>query len=97
MAGVAAKLSLNGAGLIEDARLAYLSVGGAPALAPSAATALIGEKPTAAVVEDAARAAAAEIDPMEDMHASAAYRRRLVEVLTREALAVSAERARGSR
>ncbi len=97
LAGLAAKLTLDVDGRIQEARLAYLGVGGAPALATRAAAALIGEKPTATVVEDAARTAGGEVEPMEDMHASAAYRSRLVEVLTREALAVAAKRASGSR
>ena len=96
LAGLATRLTLDVDGRIEEARLAYLGVGGAPALATSAAAVLIGEKPTAAVIEDAARTAGGELEPMEDMHASAAYRVRLVEVLTREALSVAVERASGS-
>jgi carbon-monoxide dehydrogenase medium subunit len=96
LAGLATKLTLDVDGRIQEARLVYLGVGGAPALATSAAGALIGEKPAATVMEDAARTAAGELESMEDMHASAAYRSRLVEVLTREALAVAAERASGS-
>jgi carbon-monoxide dehydrogenase medium subunit len=96
LAGLATKLALDAEGRIQEARLAYLGVGGAPALATSAAAVLVGERPTATVVEDAARTASGELEPMEDMHASASYRSRLVEVLTREALAVAAERASGS-
>jgi carbon-monoxide dehydrogenase medium subunit len=96
LAGLATRLKLDIEGCIQEARLAYLGVGGGPALATSAAAALIGEKPTATVFEDAARTAAGELEPMEDMHASAAYRNRLVEVLTREALATAVERAFGS-
>jgi carbon-monoxide dehydrogenase medium subunit len=96
LAGLATRLTLDVDGRIQEARLAYLGVGGAPALATSAAAVLIGEKPTTAVVEDAARTAGGELEPMEDMHASAAYRIRLVEVLTREALSVALERASDS-
>lgn len=97
LAGLATRLALDVDGRIQEARLAYLGVGGAPALATSASAAvLIGEKPTEAVVEEAARTAGGELEPMEDMHASAAYRVRLVEVLTREALSVAVERASGS-
>lgn len=96
MAGVAVRLRLDEGGRIEDARLAYLSVNGAPALAHGTAAALVGEEPSAAAVEDAAHAAAREVDPMDDMHASAAYRSRLIAVLTREALALAAARASGA-
>lgn len=96
LAGLAAKLALDADGRVEEARLAYLSVGGAPTLAVDAARALIGERPESSLLRDAARTAAGELDLMEDMHASAAYRSRLIEVLTREALAVAADRASGS-
>jgi carbon-monoxide dehydrogenase medium subunit len=93
MAGVAATITLDDAGAVEEARLVYLSVGGAPAAAPGAADSLRGERPTSDVIAAAARAASEGIEPMEDMHASAAYRTRLVEVLTRDALHAAAERA----
>ena len=97
MAGIAASLTLDDAGTVRETRLAFLSVGGAPTLATSAAEALLGEKPTEAVIREAARVAAVEdVEPMDDMHASAEYRARLVEVLTRQALTVSARRASDS-
>ncbi len=98
LAGVAATITLDDAGAVKGAHLVYLSVGGAPAAAPGAAGSLNGEKPTPDVIAAVARRAAHEdTEPMEDMHASAAYRARLVEVLTRDALHAAAERARGDR
>ena len=97
LAGLAARLAIGEDGRLRDVRLAYLGVGGAPALAVHAARALEGEAPTATALTEAARVAATELEPMEDMHATAVYRSRLVEVLTREALAVAVERAGGSR
>ena len=94
MAGVAASLTLDERGAVEDARLAYLSVGGAPSLATQAGRSLAGSRPTADAIREAARIAAAEdVEPMEDMHASEAYRARLVEVLTRQALLAAVRRA----
>ncbi|UCG75467.1 MAG: xanthine dehydrogenase family protein subunit M, partial [Gemmatimonadota bacterium] len=73
-------------------------VGGSPLLARAAAAALEGAVPTEAAIAEAARVAAAEdIEPLDDMHASAAYRSRLVEVVTREALTEAARRADPSR
>ncbi len=97
LAGLAARLAIGEDGGLRDVRLAYLGVGGAPALAARAARALEGEAPTATALSEAARVAATELEPMEDMHATAVYRSRLVEVLTREALAVAVERAGGLR
>ncbi len=56
-------------------------------LAPGASEVLAGSAPTPDRIEEAARVAAAEdCEPPTDIHASEAYRRRLIEVLTRRAL-----------
>jgi carbon-monoxide dehydrogenase medium subunit len=48
---------------------------------------LLGQTPTADVIRAAAEdAATRDIDPPSDIHASSAYRRQLVRVLTRRAL-----------
>jgi len=53
--------------------------------------------PLAAIFsKQAAAAAQQEIDPLGNVHASVAYQRHLATVLTRRALAIAAERARGN-
>jgi CO/xanthine dehydrogenase FAD-binding subunit len=47
---------------------------------------LVGGVPTAAAFAEAGRLAAAGVDPADDIHASGAYRKRLVAVLTTRAL-----------
>ena len=87
LAGCAATLTLDEAGRCADVRLVYLSVGEGPVLAVSAAQALLGETPTPARLAEAARAAAAsDIEPLGDIHASAAFRRHLAQVLARRVL-----------
>ena len=55
---------------------------------------LDGQEPSPEAMRAAADAAAQrDIDPPSDIHASAAYRRRLAAVLTRRALARAVERA----
>ena len=69
------------------ARIALFSVGDRPVLAEHARRALVGERPTADTIRGAADAAAAhDIDPPGDIHASSAYRRHLAAVLMRRAL-----------
>jgi CO/xanthine dehydrogenase FAD-binding subunit len=56
-------------------------------LAEHVSRALTGERPTADAIRSAAEAAAAhDIDPPADIHASSAYRRHLAAVLTRRVL-----------
>ncbi|PKO22451.1 MAG: molybdopterin dehydrogenase, partial [Chloroflexi bacterium HGW-Chloroflexi-1] len=95
MVGVAALVSLDERGRCTAARIAYVSVGETPVPAAQAARALLGQTPTAAAIEAAAEAAAtADVDPGEDIHATADYRRHLVRTLTRQALTEAFERTK---
>lgn len=94
LVGVAAEVVLAGDGTCGRARVALLSVGDGPVLAARAAAALEGRMPSAAVIAEAAESAAVEdIDPPEDIHASAGYRRQLTRVLVRRALTRAVARA----
>lgn len=93
LAGVAAALVLDDAGRCSAARVALFGVADGPVLAASAAAVLVGEVPSAEAIRAAASAAAAALDPPADIHASAAYRRHLAEVLVRRTLPVAVTRA----
>ncbi|CAN5724591.1 xanthine dehydrogenase family protein subunit M [soil metagenome] len=87
LAGVAAAVALDAAGRCDTVRIALFSVADRPLLAESAAGVILGHEPGEDAIAAAASAAAhVDIDPPSDIHASAAYRRRLVEVLTRRVL-----------
>jgi carbon-monoxide dehydrogenase medium subunit len=97
LAGVAAMVGMDarGAGTCDRARVTLFSVGEGPVSAQHAAEALVGRAPDEAVVREAARVAAArDVDPPGDLHATTAYRRRLVEVLVRRALSRAIAEAR---
>jgi len=96
LAGVAALLTL-GAGQIQNARVALFGVGPSALRARGAEARLTGEAPSDAVFRDAAAIAAAEIDPAGDLHASAAYRRRVAETLIVRALADARSRTKDLR
>jgi carbon-monoxide dehydrogenase medium subunit len=91
--GVAAGVTLGADGRCERARIVLLSAGERPVVAAAAEAALTGEAPTAAAARAAGEAAAAEIDPPADIHASADYRRRLASVLVRRAIETASGRA----
>jgi carbon-monoxide dehydrogenase medium subunit len=59
--------------------------------------ALLGQTPTEEAIRGAAAdAAERDVDPPGDIHATAAYRRHLVEILTRRALVRAVEKAKSS-
>ncbi len=95
--GVAARVTLDGAGAVDSARLVYLSVGDVPVVAERAAAALAGALPSAEAIAAAAEIAGGEVDPTGDIHATADYKRHLARVLARRALGEAAERAERGR
>jgi carbon-monoxide dehydrogenase medium subunit len=73
-------------GVIVEPRVGVGGAEGHPRRIAEAETSLAGKPPEAAVFRAAAEAAAAAVDPLEDMQADAAYRRDLVRAMTRRAL-----------
>lgn len=92
LASVAVTALLENAGLSE-VRIALGAVEAAPVRARSAEALLEGREPDDELIAEAAEAAAAECDPIEDGSTSVAYRRALVARLVRDALG----RMRGGR
>jgi carbon-monoxide dehydrogenase medium subunit len=86
LAGVAVGLDVDGAGLISHARLAVAGVGERPCRLPGAEAALTGAAPGAAAIRAAAHEATAAVEPSDDFHASAAYRRHVLAVLIRRGI-----------
>jgi CO/xanthine dehydrogenase FAD-binding subunit len=85
MVGLATSVTLS-AGTITDARLAFAGVSDVPVRATAAEELLEGERPTAELFDEAARAAAADIDPPSDLHGSAEYRKKVAAALVRRGL-----------
>ena len=94
LVGVAAVVSLDGKGIIRQARMVFLSAGDRPMEARRAAEVLTGQAPTPEAIEAAAETAASgDIDPSSDIHATAEFRRHLAKVLARRALDQACQRA----
>src|SRR6185503_18994493 len=87
VAGCGAWLQLGADGAIAEARLVLASVAPTPIRAPSAESKLMGERPGAALFEEAGRLAAQDARPISDTRGSAAYRTTLVAVLMTRVLA----------
>jgi CO/xanthine dehydrogenase FAD-binding subunit len=95
--GVGTTVTLDDAGRCAQARLVFLSVGEGPVVALQAAEALQGQAITPELIQAAAEtAASSDVEPSGDIHASADYRRQLVQVLARRTLTQAFERAQGS-
>lgn len=90
--GVAALVSLDNDGRVERARTAYVSVAATP-LVLDLTDAVRGSRHDSADWAAAGRMAYDQTKPDGDIHASAAYRRRLVEVLSARAVRDAAGRA----
>jgi len=94
LVGVAAVVSLDGKGVIRQARMVFLSAGDRPMEAHRAADVLAGQAPTPEAIRAAAEIAASDdIDPSSDIHATAEFRRHLAKVLARRALDQACRRA----
>jgi CO/xanthine dehydrogenase FAD-binding subunit len=95
MVGVAALVRLDPSGTIAEARLGYTGAAAAPVRARAAERSLAGQPPSADAFAEAAEQAGRDLDPQDDVHASAAYRRHVARVLTRRALQAAVNRASG--
>jgi CO/xanthine dehydrogenase FAD-binding subunit len=80
-------------GALTDVRIVMGAVGGVPMLARVAGNTLKGERPSDALMVEAAGRASEEADPMEDLRGSVWYKRRIIKVLVERALRCAIERA----
>lgn len=92
--GAAAMLALDEDGKVAQARLALGAVAPTPIRAYQAESELIGEMPSEELFNHAARIASQEAAPIDDLRASADYRRYLIKVYTLRALRQALMRAK---
>lgn len=92
--GLALALTLDEGERVTAARLAVGCVSPAPHRVEAAERALVGQ-PLGARADAVAALAAAAVDPVDDLHGGADYKRELTRVFTRRALAAVVARAQG--
>ena len=92
--GLAASLTIAG-GVISDARLAFSGVADVPVRAAAAEEFLAGTRPSPELFAEAARRAAAGIEPPADLHGSSEYRKKVAATLVRRGLQAAADSAHG--
>lgn len=93
--GVAALVEADDQGRVADVRLVFSGVGATPVRAHEAEAVLRGVSAGAEAFREALATAARSLDPPDDLHGSAAYRRRLAGVLGEQALEAAWERSKG--
>ena len=93
LAGAAVRVTLR-AGSLHDVRIALCALGPTPLRAREAETLAGGCPPSSDVFQRVARAAATIAEPVDDVLASAAYRRSLAPVVVRRALQEAVAEAR---
>ncbi|MBN1964788.1 MAG: xanthine dehydrogenase family protein subunit M, partial [Anaerolineae bacterium] len=84
--GVAASVTLDDSGQVLAARIALGAVAPTPLRATLAEDLLLGETLSEALLREVGEAAAQAAQPIDDLRASASFRRHLVNVLTQRAL-----------
>jgi CO/xanthine dehydrogenase FAD-binding subunit len=81
MASAACQIQLDAEGVCRRAAIGLGGVDGTPLAFPELAQQLVGQRITEKLARDVAHAAAQQTSPGSDMHADAAYRQHLAEVL----------------
>ncbi len=96
LAGVAATFTFDGGEICADVRLALAGVDQTPVRCRVAEEVVRWNAPTDEVIREAAHQCAEACEPQDDYHATAAYKRAMIAVLTERALRESIRRARRS-
>jgi aerobic carbon-monoxide dehydrogenase medium subunit len=95
--GVGVQLSFNEAGTIATAGIGLCNAGSTSLRARTAEAFLVGKPPAPDNLNEAARLAMDDSDPVEDDRGPVDYKRAMVRELTRRALTRALERARGGK
>ncbi|HXE76228.1 MAG TPA: xanthine dehydrogenase family protein subunit M [Candidatus Xenobia bacterium] len=94
LVGVAARVRLDATGKCEAAAVGVTGVSSKAYRAAQVEKALLGKAPNEKIIAQAAAKAAAGVEPLSDLHASARYRKAMAETFTRKVLAESFSRAK---
>ena len=93
IAGVAVRLGIDSTGRAKDVRIALFGVDHVPRRVELAEKRMAADRIDESTIGAAAEQASQEVEPYEDLHASAAYRRHVTGVLVKRALRQALDRA----
>lgn len=93
LAGVAVAVEVDGDGSVRRSGIGLLGMGSTPLRASASEAALTGRAPSSDDLDEIAHLAVADLEPPDDVHATAGYRRRVGAHLVRRALQRALEEA----
>jgi carbon-monoxide dehydrogenase medium subunit len=96
VAAVAARVTVDDAGVVTDARLVFTGVGERPQRVEAAEQALLGQPVTPGTASAAGATAAGSLRFDDDLRGPAAYKARVAAAVTRRAVALAGGRATGT-
>lgn len=96
LAAAVAQVTLNADSTLADLRLCIGGAGPTPVDCSHVLTSLLNSAPSTEEVKDALRRIDDELDPLEDIHADAAYRKELAQVLAYRAIDRAWQKARAA-
>lgn len=96
LVSVGAQVTLSASGAVDEARLALGGVGAGPFDANALAGRLKGAKPQDKDIDALGKSVSEGLEPMNDLHASSAYRKEVAAVLVGRALRAALARAKES-
>jgi carbon-monoxide dehydrogenase medium subunit len=96
VAAVAARVTVDDAGVVTDARLVFTGVGERPQRVEAAEQALLGQPVTPGTASAAGATAAGSLRFDDDVRGPAAYKARVAAAVTRRAVALAGDRATGT-
>lgn len=94
IASVAAMVKLGEKEVVEEVRIVMQAVGVTPLRAREAEAAIMSEKMTDGLLEEVAKLAAREAQPISDVYGSADYKREMVDVITKRVVKEAVRRAK---
>jgi carbon-monoxide dehydrogenase medium subunit len=93
---VIAAIHLGPDGTVDLVRLAASGADSVPVRLHAAEAVLVGVRPTAEAIDDAAATVAAAVHPPDDIHAPASYRRDMAGLLLKRAVQTAIQRSEAS-
>ena len=96
LVGCVALIRLDDRGMCQDARISMFGAGETPVRMREAETRMFGSPVDSSALDDVARLVSEKLDPVSDIHASAAYRKQVGGAIARRSLEAATNQGKGA-